>query len=60
MNLDVETKGSQEVCPGGQWDQVEEGPEPGVDPASSTRPGSTWEMKLKIPVWKKMRACMPP
>lgn len=50
MNLDVETKGSQEVCPGGQWDQVEEGPESGVDPASSTRPGSTWEMKLKIPV----------
>lgn len=32
---------------GNWWDQVGEVPEPGLDPASSMGPGSTWKMRFK-------------
>ena len=38
-----------EVGPGGQWDQVEESPESGLERASNMRPESTWETRFKSP-----------
>ena len=49
VELDVERRMWLKLCPGGQWDQVEESPAPGIEPANNMRPESTWEMRFKTP-----------
>ena len=49
VDLVVERRMWQKLCLGGQWDQVEDSPEPGLEPENNMSPESTWQMKFKTP-----------